>query len=62
MLLDNPTDIQLYRLCVLKGAIKLEAIGMKRRGKSALKCFKDEYGFKGNARQAVEEIERILKN
>jgi hypothetical protein len=32
----TPQDIEAYRLLALKGALKLESLGMKRRGPSAL--------------------------
>ena len=33
---STPEQIEAYRLLALKGALKLEALGMKRRGASAL--------------------------
>lgn len=33
--IDTPEAIERYRLVALRGAVKLEAIGMKRRGRSA---------------------------
>ena len=35
MILDTPAQINRYRLVTLRQAIKLEALGLKRGGKSA---------------------------
>lgn len=43
----NP--IQVYRLCALRGAVKLEAKGLQRRGKSAKSIAIQELGLKRNA-------------
>ena len=53
---DTPDKIALFQLCALRGALRLEAAGMKRRGPSALKCAKLQ-GFKAKtAAQAVELV------
>ena len=35
MMIDTPESINAFRLLALKGALKLECLGMKRRGESA---------------------------
>ncbi len=37
-----------FRLIALKGALKLEILGMKRRGRSAYSIIKQEFGLKGS--------------
>jgi hypothetical protein len=53
---DTPDKIAFFTLCALRGALRLEAAGMKRRGPSALKCAKLQ-GFKAKtAKEAVELV------
>lgn len=59
--IDTPEGIALYRLIALKGALKLEALGMKRRGQSALSIAKREYGCKGNRAKVLEQIEALCE-
>ena len=42
-------DAETYRLIALEKALKLEQLGMKRRGQSAYSLAKQHYGLKGNA-------------
>ena len=49
--LTTPTQIEAFKLCVLKSGLKLEIMGMKRSGRSCYAMAKDK-GFKGN-KQAV---------
>lgn len=56
-------DPKTFRLLALKGALKLECLGMRRsRGPSAYSIVKREFGFKGNKNsvytQFCEEIEK----
>lgn len=43
---DTPEQIAFFQLCALRGALRLEAAGIKRRGKSAVSIAK-KMGFKG---------------
>lgn len=58
VVLDTPEQIERYRLAVLRSAVKLEALGMKRRGRSATVCAKEQLGLPRNTPR--EEIVRIL--
>jgi len=45
----TPAEINFVHLCSLRGALRLEKIGMKRsRGGSALSVAKKKYGLKRN--------------
>ena len=51
---DTPTKIAFVRLVALRGAVKMEALGMKRRGRSATVLAKELLGLsKGARRQTV---------
>jgi hypothetical protein len=55
--LDTPEAINAYRLCALRGALKLEIQGMTRRGQSAYSIIKQEFGFKGNKQKVLEQLQ-----
>ena len=54
---DSPEAINNFRLRALRGALKLEILGMKRRGRSAYSLAKEEFGFKGNKQKVLEQLE-----
>ena len=54
---DTPKKIDSYRLKVLHGALKLEILGMKRRGPSAYSIIKKEFGFKGSKVKVLEQLQ-----
>lgn len=58
---DTPEKIEAFRFLAMKGMLKLEAKGMKRRGESIRSILKRELGFKGNAAQMVPQLEAYLK-
>ena len=49
-------NIDLYRLCTLKSALKLEILGMERRGQSVYSIIKEEFGLKGNKQRVFEQF------
>jgi hypothetical protein len=67
ILIANPTDIGFWHLCSLRGALRLEKLGMKRRGLSALTEAKKRFNLKktstcDEAFDAVQaEIDRLLE-
>jgi hypothetical protein len=54
----EPTDPRV-RIAVLVGALKLEVLGMKRRGRSVYAIVKDEFGLRGNKRRVLEQLQDI---
>jgi hypothetical protein len=61
IILDTPEKIDMARFLMLRSALKLECLGMKRRGQSAYAIVKAEYGFKGNKKSVLEQMEKIIK-
>ena len=58
---DNPRLILGYQLLALKGALKLESMGMKRAGQSALSQVK-AFGIKAKtAKQALPLFIEMLR-
>ena len=54
-------EISNVRLVALKGALKLEVAGMKRRGRSAYVIVKEEFGFKGSKQKVLEQLEEHIR-
>lgn len=48
--------VPLYRMVALKSALKLECVGLKRRGRSAYAIIKEEWGLKGTRESVLEQF------
>jgi len=55
-------DIDSYRLKTLLSALKLETLGMKRRGKSVYSIIKQEFNLKGNKQKVYNQFKNIVQN
>jgi hypothetical protein len=53
MMLTTPAQIQLFQLVQLKAMIKLEALGMTRKGRSATVVAKELLGLKKSTKRDV---------
>lgn len=55
-------NIANVRLITLRSALKLELLGMKaRRGFSAYKTIKEEFGLKGNKQKVFYQFSKIVQ-
>ena len=54
----EPSDPRV-RIAVLVGALKLEVLGMTRRGRSVYSIVKDEFGLRGNKKRVLEQLQDI---
>lgn len=61
LVLDTHEKIDMFRFLSLRSALKLECLGMKRGGQSAYSIAKTEYGFKGNKKSVLQQMEQIIK-
>ncbi len=59
--LDTPEQIAQFRLNTLHKMLKLEMLGMKRRGQSAYSIVKQETGLKGSKQKVYDQLTEILK-
>jgi len=59
--LETPQQIDMGRFIILRSALKLECLGMTRRGQSAYSILKAEYGFKGNKKSVLQQVEQIIE-
>ena len=53
-------NINLFRLLSLRSALKLEIVGMKKRGRSAYSIIKEEFGFKGSKQSVLADLEELI--
>ena len=49
LIAKTPAEINFWHLASLRGALRLEKAGMKRRGRSSLSIAKQEFGLKPRA-------------
>ena len=61
MILNTPNQIDAFRLLTLRGALRLEVMGMKRHGRSAYALVKEEFALKGNKQKVFDQFTEILQ-
>lgn len=61
IILDTPEQIDMATFLARRSALKLECLGMKRGGQTAYSIVKAEYGFKGNKKSVLQQMEQIIK-
>jgi|TARA_R110000751_G_scaffold100368_1_gene194325 hypothetical protein len=61
IVLDTPQAIDGFRTRMLRSALKLEVLGMSRKGQSVYSIVKQEFGFKGNKQQVLDQLLAYIK-
>jgi hypothetical protein len=61
MILNTPNQIDAFRLLTLRGALRLEVMGMKRHGRSAYAIVKEEFDLKGSKQKVFDQFTEILQ-
>ena len=62
IVVDTPEGINFAHLLALRGALRLETLGLKRRGASALSVYKRHYNPRcRTAKQALAEMNAIIE-
>ena len=56
---DTPEEIALFRMKALIGALKLETLGMKRKGRSVYSIIKEEFEIKRSKQKVLEQLETL---
>ena len=59
--LDTPNAIDRFRVRTLRSALKLEILGMTRRGRSVYSIVKEEFGLTGNKKKVLEQLNTYIK-
>ena len=57
MIISGKENIKAFRIKTLRSALKLETLGMKRHGRSAYAIVKSEFGFKGNKKSVLAQLD-----
>ncbi len=53
--------VSMVRLVALKSALKLETLGLGRRGRSVYSIVKQEFGLKGNKKAVYEQFCKLVE-
>ena len=59
---DSPEEIALFRIRSLMGALKLEVLGMNRRGRSVYAIVKEEFKLKGSKQKVLEDLTTLYSD
>lgn len=59
-ILDNPEQIAAFRLLTLRSMLKLEILGMTRRGRSAYSIIKQESGLRGSKISVYNQLSALV--
>lgn len=57
---DTPDSIAMFQLLARRGALHLECLGMKRRGRSAYSICKQVYGLKGSKQSVLAQLNAMV--
>ena len=60
IIISGKENIDRARLIALKGALRLEVVGMKNRGMSAYQIIKKEFSFKGSKKAVLEQLKNYI--
>jgi len=58
--IDTPEQIDAFRARVLLRGLRLETLGMTKRGASCYSIIKQEYGLKGSKQKVYDEFKKML--
>ena len=61
IVMDTPQAIDGFRIRALRSALKLEVLGMTRRGQSVYSIVKQEFGFKGSKRKVLDQLFKYIE-
>lgn len=62
MVLDTPTQIEMFRCKTLLRGLRLEIAGMKMsRGRSCFSIIKSDFGLKGSKQKVYDQFKLMLE-
>lgn len=61
IIINGKESVQLFVLLQLKYRLRLEKVGLKSSGQSALSIIKQRFGLKGNRESITQQFEKILE-
>ncbi len=59
--IDTPEGIAFVQLCARRGALKLELVGLKRRGRTAYSICREVYGLKGSRLKVLAQLDAMIE-
>ena len=59
--MQDETERKYFTACQLKARLKLEIVGLKCHGRTAYSLAKEIFGFKGNRKKVLEQLESLVK-
>jgi len=59
-IIDTPEQINHFRLLTLRQMLKLELLGMTRKGRTAYSIIKQELGLKGSRKSVFDQLSAML--
>ena len=61
VVLEGEDNIRVGRMLALKGALRLELVGMKRHGRSVYAIVKEEFNLKGSKKKVYEQFVALCR-
>lgn len=59
--LDTPQGVAFYQLVARRAALKLELVGLKRRGRTAYSICKEVYRLKGTRQRVLAQLDALVE-
>lgn len=56
------SPVLFVQLCAMKGAVRMETLGLKKRGRSAYAIAKERYGLKGSKEKVLHALNLMVAN
>ena len=53
--------VEWVRVLALRRALKLEVLGMRRRGRSVYSIVKEEFGFRGGKQKVLDQLSLYIE-
>ena len=60
MIITGEANINMVRILTLRSALRLEVIGMSRRGRSVYSIVKEEFKLKGSKKKVYDQFNEIV--
>lgn len=62
VVVDTPEGIEFVHLLARRGALRLEILGLHRKGRSAYAICKEVYGLKGSRQKVLDQLNRMIED
>ena len=62
IVIEGIDRVRMSQALTLRQALKLELLGLKRHGRSAYAIVKDTFGFKGNRKTVLDQLNQWIND